>query len=156
MGLDVVYDVWARECFRVLKHGGHIVAFGATRTIHRMVVALEDEGFEIRDMINWLYFSGFPKSMDISKQIDKMKGVEREVVGESNAQVGVGWAESGNAGYKPFDITKPTYRRSTILGRLGYCLKTCSRACYPLQKADREGFECIRECFEVGEQERLI
>ena len=45
-----------------------------------MVCALEDEGFEIRDMINWLYFSGFPKSMDISKQIDKMKGVEREVV----------------------------------------------------------------------------
>jgi site-specific DNA-methyltransferase (adenine-specific) len=73
---DVVYDVWARECFRVLKHGGHIVAFGATRAIHRMVCALEDEGFEIRDMINWLYFSGFPKSMDISKQIDKMKGVD--------------------------------------------------------------------------------
>ena len=65
---------WARECFRVLKHGGHIVAFGATRAIHRMVCALEDEGFEIRDMINWLYFSGFPKSMDISKQIDKMNG----------------------------------------------------------------------------------
>ena len=74
-------EEWARECFRVLKHGGHIVAFGATRAIHRMVCALEDEGFEIRDMINWLYFSGFPKSMDISKQIDKMKGVEREVVG---------------------------------------------------------------------------
>ena len=67
---------WAKECFRVLKPGGHIVAFGATRAIHRMVCALEDEGFEIRDMINWLYFSGFPKSMDISKQIDKMKGVK--------------------------------------------------------------------------------
>ena len=65
---------WAKECLRVLKPGGHIVAFGATRAIHRMVCALEDEGFEIRDMINWLYFSGFPKSMDISKQIDKMNG----------------------------------------------------------------------------------
>ena len=81
MGKDWDHSVpteeWARECFRVLKHGGHIVAFGATRAIHRMVCALEDEGFEIRDMINWLYFSGFPKSMDISKQIDKMKGAER-------------------------------------------------------------------------------
>jgi|TARA_R100000081_G_C4819749_1_gene178508 site-specific DNA-methyltransferase (adenine-specific) len=67
---------WAKECLRVLKPGGHIVAFGATRAIHRMVCALEDEGFEIRDMINWLYFSGFPKSHDISKQIDKMKGVD--------------------------------------------------------------------------------
>ena len=80
MGKDWDHSVpteeWARECFRVLKHGGHLVAFGATRAIHRMVVALEDEGFEIRDMINWLYFSGFPKSMDISKQIDKMKGVD--------------------------------------------------------------------------------
>ena len=85
MGKDWDHSVpteeWARECFRVLKPGGHIVAFGATRAIHRMVCALEDEGFEIRDMINWLYFSGFPKSMDISKQIDKMKGVEREVIG---------------------------------------------------------------------------
>lgn len=86
MGKDWDHSVpteeWARECFRVLKHGGHIVAFGATRAIHRMVCVLEDEGFEIRDMINWLYFSGFPKSMDISKQIDKMKGVEREVLGK--------------------------------------------------------------------------
>ena len=81
---SVPTEEWARECYRVLKHGGHIVAFGATRAIHRMVCALEDEGFEIRDMINWLYFSGFPKSMDISKQIDKMKGVERtEKIGDA-------------------------------------------------------------------------
>ena len=86
---SVPTEEWARECYRVLKHGGHIVAFGATRAIHRMVVALEDEGFEIRDMINWLYFSGFPKSMDISKQIDKMKGVEREVVGQHDQNIGM-------------------------------------------------------------------
>ena len=71
---SVPTEDWAKECFRVLKPGGHIVAFGATRAIHRMVCALEDEKFEIRDMINWLYFQGFPKSMDISKQIDKMNG----------------------------------------------------------------------------------
>ena len=77
---SVPSEEWARECYRVLKHGGHLIGFGATRAIHRMVCALEDEKFEIRDQINWLYFSGFPKSMDISKQIDKMKGVEREVI----------------------------------------------------------------------------
>ena len=109
---------WARECFRVLKPGGHIVAFGATRAIHRMVCALEDEGFEIRDMINWLYFSGFPKSMDISKQIDKMKGVEREVVGYQKL---TGTARSGTAalvtsateGYKKNNIETPITKPAT-------------------------------------------
>ena len=144
MGKDWDHSVpteeWARECFRVLKHGGHIVAFGATRAIHRMVVALEDEGFEIRDMINWLYFSGFPKSMDISKQIDKMKGVEREVVGESNAQVGVGWAESGNAGYKPnFDITKPATEEAQYWSGWGTALKPAQEPAILCRKPIEKG-----------------
>jgi len=63
-------DIW-KECLRVLKPGGHLLAFAGTRTYHRMAVRIEDAGFEIRDMISWLYGSGFPKSMDISKQIDK-------------------------------------------------------------------------------------
>lgn len=77
----IAYDpeVWA-QAFRVLKPGGHLLAFSGTRTYHRMVVAIEDAGFEIRDQIGWLYGSGFPKSMDISKQIDKAAGVDREVV----------------------------------------------------------------------------
>lgn len=58
---------WAAECLRVLKPGGHLVAFGGTRTYHRLVVALEDAGFEIRDTISWCYWSGFPKSLDVSK-----------------------------------------------------------------------------------------
>jgi site-specific DNA-methyltransferase (adenine-specific) len=74
-------EVWA-ECLRVLKPGGHLLAFAGTRTQHRMAVRIEDAGFEIRDMISWLYGSGFPKSMDISKQFDKRAGVEREVVGK--------------------------------------------------------------------------
>lgn len=73
-------DIW-KECLRVLKPGGHLLAFAGSRTYHRMAVRIEDAGFEIRDMISWLYGSGFPKSMDISKQIDKRAGVEREVVG---------------------------------------------------------------------------
>ena len=74
-------DVWA-ECLRVLKPGGHLLAFAGTRTQHRMAVRIEDAGFEIRDMIAWVYGSGFPKSLDVSKAIDKAAGAEREVVGQ--------------------------------------------------------------------------
>jgi len=71
------YD-WAKECLRVLKPGGHLLAFGGTRTYHRMACAIENAGFEIRDQIQWIYGSGFPKSLDISKAIDKKAGIERE------------------------------------------------------------------------------
>jgi site-specific DNA-methyltransferase (adenine-specific) len=73
-------EIWA-ECLRVLKPGGHLLAFAGTRTQHRMAVRIEDAGFEIRDMLAWVYGSGFPKSLDISKAIDKAAGAEREVVG---------------------------------------------------------------------------
>ena len=66
-------EIWA-ECLRVLKPGGHLLAFAGTRTQHRMAVRIEDAGFEIRDMIAWVYGSGFPKSLDISKAIDKCGG----------------------------------------------------------------------------------
>jgi DNA modification methylase len=75
-GIAYNVDVW-RECLRVLKPGGHLLAFGGTRTYHRMACAIEDAGFEIRDCIQWLYGSGFPKSHDISKAIDKRLGAER-------------------------------------------------------------------------------
>ena len=73
-------EVWT-ECLRVLKSGGHLLAFAGTRTQHRMAVRIEDAGFEIRDMIAWVYGSGFPKSHDVSKAIDKAAGAERNVVG---------------------------------------------------------------------------
>lgn len=73
-------EVW-KECLRVLKPGGHMLVACGTRTQHRMVVNIEDAGFEIRDVITWLYGSGFPKSLDVSKAIDKAAGAEREVVG---------------------------------------------------------------------------
>jgi site-specific DNA-methyltransferase (adenine-specific) len=62
---------WAEQCLRVLKPGGHVLAFGGTRTWHRLAVAIEDAGFEIRDSIAWLYGSGFPKSLDVSKAIER-------------------------------------------------------------------------------------
>ena len=68
---------WAEACFRVLKPGGHIAAFGGTRTWHRLAVAIEDAGFEMRDSLAWLYGSGFPKSHSVSKHIDRTLGAER-------------------------------------------------------------------------------
>ncbi len=84
----IAYDVtlWT-ECLRVLKPGGHLVAFGGSRTYHRLAVAIEDAGFEIRDQIQWIYGSGFPKSLDVSKAMDKQAGVEhlREDAGPNPA-----------------------------------------------------------------------
>ncbi len=81
-GIAYNIELW-KECLRILKPGGHLLAFGGTRTYHRMACAIEDAGFEIRDCIQWLYGSGFPKNHDISKAIDKKLGAEREVVREN-------------------------------------------------------------------------
>ena len=81
---------WAEACYRVLKPGGHIAAFGGTRTWHRLAVAIEDAGFEMRDSLAWLYGSGFPKSHDVGKAIDKAAGAERTEV------IGKGWHASTN------------------------------------------------------------
>lgn len=82
-GGDVAFrpETWA-AVMRVLKPGGYLLAFGGTRTYHRLACAIEDAGFEMRDTIAWLYGSGFPKSLDISKAIDRAAGAEREVVGK--------------------------------------------------------------------------
>jgi site-specific DNA-methyltransferase (adenine-specific) len=79
-GIAFNIEVW-QEALRVLKPGGHLLAFSGSRTYHRMTVAIEDAGFEIRDQIQWIYGSGFPKSLDVSKAIDKSAGAEREIVG---------------------------------------------------------------------------
>ena len=81
-GIAFNIEVW-REALRVLKPGGHLIAFSGSRTYHRMAVAIEDAGFQIRDQIMWVYGSGFPKSLDVSKAIDKAAGAEREVIGET-------------------------------------------------------------------------
>ncbi|PWC97737.1 hypothetical protein TSO5_04185 [Azospirillum sp. TSO5] len=74
-------ETW-RAIYDRLKPGAHLLAFGGTRTFHRIACAIEDAGFEIRDTVMWLYGSGFPKSLDVSKALDKMAGAEREVVAE--------------------------------------------------------------------------
>lgn len=125
---DVAFkiEIW-KECFRVLKHGGHLLAFGGTRTYHRLVCAIEDSGFEIRDMISWIYGSGFPKSLNLGKQYDKMQGNKREVIGQDiqgKKSDGVisghhGWAE------REVDITKG----NSFLEGWGTALKP---ACEPI------------------------
>jgi DNA modification methylase len=74
---------WALEAMRVLKPGAHLLAFGGTRTFHRLAAGLEDAGFEIRDCLTWLYGQGYPKSLDVSKAIDKEAGVAPTVVSET-------------------------------------------------------------------------
>jgi DNA modification methylase len=78
-GIAFNVEVW-QQALRVLKPGGHLLAFSGSRTYHRMVVAIEDAGFEIRDQIMWIYGSGFPKSHDVSKGIDKAAGARRAVL----------------------------------------------------------------------------
>jgi len=89
MGKDWDHGVPSLRCWsavlRVLKPGAMLLAFGGTRTHHRLMCAIEDAGFEIRDCLMWIYGSGFPKSHDISKAIDKAAGAKREVVGLSTA-----------------------------------------------------------------------
>lgn len=72
------------EALRVAKPGAHLLAFGGSRTFHRLVCAIEDAGWEVRDVLMWVYGSGFPKSLDVSKALDKREGAEREVIGVSS------------------------------------------------------------------------
>ena len=100
-------EIW-QECLRVLKPGGHLLAFAGTRTQHRMAVRIEDAGFEIRDMIMWVYGSGFPKSHDISKAIDKAAGAEREVMGKGRPMSSLGVMHDDNwVSNQDYDITAP-------------------------------------------------
>lgn len=87
-------EEWGKECLRVLKPGGYLLSFSAPRTYHRMTTGFEDAGFEIRDQIMWVFGSGFPKSHNIGKAVDKLLGNEREVVGTKltgNARTDEGW-----------------------------------------------------------------
>jgi hypothetical protein len=107
-------DYW-RAVYRVLKPGAHVFAFGGTRTFHRMVCAIEDAGFEIREQYMWMYSSGFPKSLNVSKAIDKSLGAERETVGAGKGRTGAKAQPNGGStfsddGYQwpgEFAITAP-------------------------------------------------
>lgn len=106
MGKKWDYDVpeqavW-EECLRVLKPGGHLLAFAGTRTQHRMAVRIEDAGFEIRDMIAWVYGSGFPKSMDVSKAIDKIDA--------DAARQWQGWGTALKPALEPITVARKPFK----------------------------------------------
>lgn len=96
LGFQTWFTEVATEALRVLKPGGHLLAFGGTRTWHRLAVAIEDAGFEVRDSMAWMYGSGFPKSLDVSKAIDKRAGAERQVIGsyKGASNIGIGSTNS--------------------------------------------------------------
>lgn len=100
-GGDIAFrtEIW-EQCLRVLKPGGHLLAFSGSRTYHRMACAIEDAGFEVRDQIMWVYSTGFPKSLDISKAIDKSLGAEREIVGHKRGTTTAQDNQSEYSGYR--------------------------------------------------------
>ena len=111
-GIAYSVELW-QQCLRVLKPGGHLLSFGGTRTWHRVAVGIEDAGFEIRDSMAWLYGSGFPKSLDVSKAIDKQAGAEREVLGRNpNSREQAGKEntlyESGTVGKTAYETAPST------------------------------------------------
>jgi len=104
-------EFWS-EALRVVKPGAHLLAFGGTRTYHRLAVAIEDAGWDIRDCVMWVYGSGFPKSHDVSKAIDREAGAEREVVGTikktpsaGGDDTNAGWVRPWAEGKTTMDIT---------------------------------------------------
>jgi site-specific DNA-methyltransferase (adenine-specific) len=127
-GIAFQPETW-QAVYRVLKPGALLLAFGGTRTYHRMVCAIEDAGFEIRDTIAWIYGSGFPKSYDISKGIDKQAGAEREVVGkyESPENTSGGKGRKFCHGGQPLDglpdITAPSTPEAQLWQGYGTALK---------------------------------
>lgn len=148
-GLSFMQKIWdhgvpSREVWeavaRTLKPGAHLLAFGGTRTFHRLAVAIEDAGFEVRDCLSWLYGSGFPKSLDISKAIDKAAGAEREVVGrrtdgcgntEASIHKSEGFAASRSA---EFDVTAPATDAARQWQGYGSALKPAWEPCIVAMK----------------------
>jgi len=135
MGKRWDYDVpttelWA-ACREAMKPGAHLLAFAGTRTQHRMCVRIEDAGFDIRDMIAWVYGSGFPKSLNVSKAIDKAAGAEREVVGTirktpsaSSENMNDGWKRPWAENHpKTMDITAPATASARKWSGWGTALK---------------------------------
>jgi site-specific DNA-methyltransferase (adenine-specific) len=122
-GIAYSVKMWD-EALRVLKPGGHLLAFSGSRTYHRMVCAIEDAGFEIRDQIMWVYGSGFPKSLDVSKAIDKQSNVQAEVLSEVPAYgIGGNGTFNGHTENATAKVTAPTTDKAKQWAGWGTALK---------------------------------
>ena len=142
------------ECFRVLKHGGHMIAFSSTRTVCALGMAAQKGGFHIRDMLHWCYFSGFPKSHDISKAIDKDAGAVREVVGygDSGLHRGGGQTVSFGVGNDPrgSEITKPATQDAQKWAGFGTALKPAVEPALLLRKPLEDGLTIAQNVLKHG------
>jgi len=145
---------WATQALRVLKPGGYLLAFGGTRTYHRLVCGIEDAGFDVRDTVMWLYGQGFPKSLDISKAIDKRAGIEREVIGNYSAakQKGsVNWqgqdrSNGKGSGFKEIaNITLPATPEAKQWAGWGTSLKpACEMICVARKPLSDGGIDVVK------------
>jgi site-specific DNA-methyltransferase (adenine-specific) len=103
-----------QECLRVLKPGGHILAFSAARTYHHLAITLEQAGFEIPDQIMWIYSSGFPKSQDIGKSIDRTNKKKNTAIDSSNWQ---GWGTALKPAHEPIALARKPLDKSNSIAR---------------------------------------
>lgn len=111
-------ELWTAECLRVLKPGGHFIAFGGTRTWHRLAIAAEDAGFTIRDSLAWLYGTGFPKSPDVGQAVDALL-TESEASDAPNSQFGLwtGWRTTLKPGFEPIVFARKPFD-TTVAGNI--------------------------------------
>lgn len=147
-------ETWA-ACLRVLKPGGHLLAFGGSRTSHRIACAIEDAGFELRDVIVWLYTSGFPKALDVSKAIDKRRNwtalpALQGAIGAARKALGISQSEAA----RRCGLIAPGER----LGGGGFMwfetgLRVPTREQWPALKAALELGNGFDACFEEAERE---
>ena len=145
------------ECYRVLKHGGHLIAFSSTRTVFALGMACQKGGFELRDQIFWCYFSGFPKSHDISKAIDKEAGAVREVVGTKTAGMGSGktfgmlQSEGDNKNAdQMIPITKPATKEAERWNGFGTALKPAVEPALLARKPLEKGLTIAQNVLKHG------
>jgi len=152
-------DVW-RECLRVLKPGGHLLSFAGTRTQHRMACNIEDAGFEIRDMIAWVYGSGFPKSLNIGKVMDKfIKTGNASWNGTGDSSNGaLGYSKlQHQQGYRPADYSNKHQDKSEITedkakewAGWGTALKPALEPITVARKPIEKGLSIAENCLKWG------
>jgi site-specific DNA-methyltransferase (adenine-specific) len=158
----VPQPIFWKEVFRVLKHGGHVVAFYGTRTYDWGVMAMRFAGFEVRDCIQWLYGSGFPKSHNISKALDKIEGAEREIIAKSKngagaspqkinnhakGDTGIGMLDGSG---KEFDITAPSTEAAKQWDGWGTALKPANEPIVLARKPLEKGLSIAENVLKWG------
>jgi len=149
-GGDIAFrtDVW-KECYRVLKPGGHLLAFGGTRTMHRITCAIEDSGFEIRDLLAWIQYQGFPKSHNVSKGIDKHLGADREIIGLHPAPAKPNKG-TFNASFGDAYITKPSTPEAQKWDGFGTALKPSHEPATIARKPIEQGLSIAKNVLKWG------